>query len=89
MASATAGGGTEVPGMRGGAGTTDQQNGNSLSTNCLNDNLEIAGNDAVLSALENYFWIIVSCSILGTVAFYGSIYRLYQKKARRSEDQGA
>jgi outer membrane biosynthesis protein TonB len=82
-ASPTGTGGTEIPGNREAAGTGDQHNGNTLTPDCLNNNLEIDNNEAVLSALEEYFWIIMSCSIVGTVAFCGGIYRLRQRRLRR------
>lgn len=71
--SPTGTGGTEAPGNRGAAGTGDLHNGNILTPNCLNNNLEIDNNEAVLAALEEYLWVIMSCSVLGTVAFCWSI----------------
>ncbi len=71
--------GIEAPASGGGPGIGGQQNGNPAAANCLNDSLRIDGNEAVLSSVEQYFWIILSCAILGTLVFCGGIYRLRQR----------
>lgn len=76
-ASSTAG--IEAPHSGGGPGVSGQQNGNPAAANCLNDNLAIGDSEAVLSIVEEYFWIILSCAILGTFAILGATYRLQRR----------
>ncbi len=51
--------------------------------NCLSDNLATGGEGAVLSLLQNFLWIILVSSLLGTALFCAQMCRVTRRRAGR------
>ena len=51
--------------------------------NCLSDNLATSGEGAVLSLLQNFLWIILVSSLLGTALFCAQMCRITRRRAGR------
>ncbi|MGH2493881.1 MAG: hypothetical protein ACRDIV_04170 [Ktedonobacteraceae bacterium] len=56
-----------------------QQNGG----NCLSDSLATGGVGTVLAMLQNFLWIILVSSLLGTALFCAQMYRMTRRRAER------
>ena len=56
-----------------------QQNGN----NCFSDSLATSGVGTVLAMLQNFLWIILASSLLGTALFCAQMYRMTRRRAER------
>ncbi|HEY6541189.1 MAG TPA: hypothetical protein VIZ18_09635 [Ktedonobacteraceae bacterium] len=67
----------QVPGT-----PVDANNGQPGQGNCLGDTLMTSGEASLLSRLQDFFWIILVSSLLGTTLFCAQMYRLSRKAHR-------
>jgi len=65
------GGGPLTPGT-----PPSANNGQPGQGNCFSDNLAASGEGSVLSLLQNFFWILLVSSLLGTALFCAQMYRV-------------
>ncbi len=72
------GGGPLAPGTPSGVNNSQPGQGN-----CLSDTLAANGEGAVLSLLQNFFWIILVSSLLGTALFCAQMYRVASRSVGR------
>ncbi len=57
----------------------DANNGQPGQANCLGDALMTSGETSLLSRLQDFIWVILLSSLLGTILFCGQMYRLSRK----------
>ena len=89
-----AGSPTPVTSVTAGAGNTRTPNSGSVKygtpagvdsgqPGCLSDSLATGGTGTVLSLLQNFLWLILATSLLGTALFCAQMYRMTHRRAER------
>lgn len=58
------------------------QSGQSGEGSCYSDNLAASGVGAVLSMLQNFLWLILASSLVGTALFCAQMYRVVLRRGR-------
>jgi hypothetical protein len=58
------------------------QSGQSGEGSCYSDNLAASGVGAVLSMLQNFLWLILASSLVGTALFCAQVYRVVIRRGR-------